>query len=436
MDKKLIIKNISIGMVMKPVSMFLSMMYIPIVLKFIGEERYGVWAIILNMLTWINIFDIGIGNGLRNRLTESCAAADYKAAQVYVSTAYIGTSILSAVFFITINSAWSIFSLNQFFNMEIAGENVNAVIVISIFFICVNFVLALNRTAAFAIQKSGVISIAGVFGQVIQVTAVFILSKAVTGNLMIIALVYGLVSLLDNIVLFVYLTKKNTYLVPKLRLADMRYMKSMLSLGAGFFAMQIGAMVLNTTDNLLISRLFGSTEVIPYNMVYKILNLFVTVHGIILMPMWSAFTEASARNDIGWIRRNLKRMNLMTLLLAGGVVLGAFLFEPFAAIWLGKKLVYEKTLIVIAAAYMIIQMFANNYSSLLCGVGHIKGAAVIASSGAVLNIPISIIFAKYFQMGLSGVILGSFCIMLLSFIGLPIISYRWMRDVENRNEYV
>lgn len=85
---------------------------------------------------------------------------------------------------------------------------------------------------------------------------------------------------------------------------------------------------------------------------------------------------------------------------------------------------------------MIIQMFANNYSSLLCGVGHIKGAAVIASSGAVLNIPISIIFAKYFQMGLSGVILGSFCIMLLSFIGLPIISYRWMRDVENRNEYV
>ena len=98
MDKKLIIKNISIGMVMKPVSMFLSMMYIPIVLKFIGEERYGVWAIILNMLTWINIFDIGIGNGLRNRLTESCAAADYKAAQVYVSTAYIGTSIRSAVF--------------------------------------------------------------------------------------------------------------------------------------------------------------------------------------------------------------------------------------------------------------------------------------------------------------------------------------------------
>ena len=79
-------------------------------------------------------------------------------------------------------------------------------------------------------------------------------------------------------------------------------------------------------------------------------------------------------------------------MLSVGVIVGIFVFEPFAAVWLHKRLVYGKPLIVIVAIYMIAQMIGSNYSSFLCGVGHIKVSTIIAGIEAVMNIPLSIIF--------------------------------------------
>ena len=55
----------------KPISMVLSLLYTPALLAYLGDEKYGVWATILSVISWVNYCDIGIGNGLRNILTVS-----------------------------------------------------------------------------------------------------------------------------------------------------------------------------------------------------------------------------------------------------------------------------------------------------------------------------------------------------------------------------
>lgn len=428
-DKKLL-KNIGISMVMKPISMLLTLVYTPMVLSFLGETKYGVWSIILNIITWINIFDIGIGNGLRNRLTESCASKDYESAQIYVSTAYVGTIVLSLIFCIIINLVWPGLGLSEFFNLTVEGENVDYVIRISVVFVCINFILALSKTSAYAVQKSGAISIASAIGQCVQIAVLLMISRIFHQSLVAVAFMYGIAALIENIVLYLYLVRDKKFLIPHIKLAQMQYMKSLMTLGAGFFIMQICSIVLNTTDNLLISNLYGSAEVTPYSMVYKVFYMSATVHSIILMPMWSAYTEAAARKDYKWIRKTLRKINYITILFSTMVVIGIFLFEPFAEIWLGKRLEYGTRLIVIVAIYMIAQMFANNYSSFLCGVGHIKISAVLSVIGAVMNIPISIYFAQRMDMKLSGIILGSLCVMAMSTVVLPIVSYKWLKEKE------
>ena len=126
----------------------------------------------------------------------------------------------------------------------------------------------------------------------------------------------------------------------------------------------------------------------------------------------------------------MNRINLITALLSLGVIIGIFLFEPLAAIWLQKRLVYGKPLIITVAIYMIAQMIGNNYSSFMCGVGHIKVSTIIAGIEAVMNIPLSILFARNFGMRLSGIVLGSLAVMLVSVIVLPITSYRWLSEKE------
>ena len=156
----------------------------------------------------------------------------------------------------------------------------------------------------------------------------------------------------------------------------------------------------------------------------------VQIHAIIIMPMWSAYTEAATRKDMAWIGKTMKRINLITALLTVGVILGIFLFEPVVAIWLQRKLEYGKPLIAIVAIYMIAQMIGNNYSSFLCGVGHIKISTIIAGIGAVINIPLSIFFAQGCNMRLAGIILGSLVVMMVSVIVLPTVTYRWLCQKE------
>lgn len=66
-------RNSTMLAVYKAVSMVLSIVYVPVVLGCLGNELYGIWATVLNIISWVNYFDIGIGNGLRNRLSAALA---------------------------------------------------------------------------------------------------------------------------------------------------------------------------------------------------------------------------------------------------------------------------------------------------------------------------------------------------------------------------
>ena len=127
-------------MAMRPISVLLSLVYTPLALSFLGENKYGIWVIILNIVAWINYFDIGIGNGLRNKLAEAIALEDNESAQKYVSTAYIGASLISATFFMLIVLIWNVGDLTNFFNLCATDENTNVVFFISVFFVSINFI--------------------------------------------------------------------------------------------------------------------------------------------------------------------------------------------------------------------------------------------------------------------------------------------------------
>lgn len=78
MNDKRLYKNIGINVILKPLTMLLSMIYIPVLLDYLGDEKYGVWATISAFVNWFSVFDIGIGNGMRNKLAESLAAETTK----------------------------------------------------------------------------------------------------------------------------------------------------------------------------------------------------------------------------------------------------------------------------------------------------------------------------------------------------------------------
>lgn len=66
-------KNIALMILVKGGSILLSLLLVPLTLNYVDNECYGVWLTLSSMVVWISFFDIGINNGLRNRLTEALA---------------------------------------------------------------------------------------------------------------------------------------------------------------------------------------------------------------------------------------------------------------------------------------------------------------------------------------------------------------------------
>ena len=81
-------KNIVLMILIKGCSILLSLLLVPLTLDYVDNECYGVWLALSSMVVWISFFDIGINNGLRNKLTAALAHNDYNLGRKYVSTTY------------------------------------------------------------------------------------------------------------------------------------------------------------------------------------------------------------------------------------------------------------------------------------------------------------------------------------------------------------
>ena len=74
-------KNIVLSFLFKGISIIVSLVIVPLTLNYLNPTEYGVWLTLSSIMTWINLFDIGLGNGLRNKLTEALTLGDIKKGQ-------------------------------------------------------------------------------------------------------------------------------------------------------------------------------------------------------------------------------------------------------------------------------------------------------------------------------------------------------------------
>ncbi|MCJ7572044.1 MAG: hypothetical protein MUO82_09245 [Candidatus Thermoplasmatota archaeon] len=419
---KIVLKNIGLGMIYKPISIVISFIVVPITIAYIGGVNYGLWATILSIISWISFFDIGIGNGLRNYLANVLALKDYENARKYIATSYgviiaISICLLAILAILCSFLDWeTILNTSDYDNSQLT-----IILFVNVLFICVNFILKLITTIYYAMQKSSIIGMMQIVNQLLNLVGIYYLSTiGYSRSLLGISLVYGIASVLVNLIFSYILFTNHRELIPKLQDFDSSKIKDLTNLGLKFFIIQIAAMIIFTTDNLIITRLFGPEEVTPYILTYKVFSLIIMLHDIIITPIWSAITKAYAEMDIIWMKKILKRLNYFQLLIIMSAVLMCFIFPHLIKIWIKVDVGISSRLISMYALYTVLITFCNNYAYIFNGIGDIDFQLIIAVTQGIVNIPISIYFAKYLNMGIEGVILGTNVTMLLAALTYPI----------------
>ena len=423
-------KHLSLGLIYKILGMGLSYISIPLFLKYLGEKDYGLWMVIFSTISWIFMFDLGIGNGLRNRLTQCLVEGNISEAKKYITTGYIILSFIACIILILGILGVQIFNIKDLLSLDGYSEVFLKKLILIVFIITIlNFIIGLYKIFYAAEHNSTIGNFSNLIFQGIFILALLILKKLNLISLINIGIIYPGLNLIIGLILTVRYFKKHKELIPRLKYFDRKKIKSIGGTGIEFFTIQISMLVILTTDNIIITKLLGVEAVTPYNIVSKLFQTFLVFSGIVLTPLWTLFLDAYLKKDKNWIKNILKKLNVLYLILCIGVFVTIFLTPFITKIWLQKKIEFPKYLILFWGVFILIRVYGDIYMYFVNGIGRIRFQTILYVSGALLNIPLSIYFVKNFNLGSSGVILATNISMLPLSIFIPIQVYKVIKKI-------
>lgn len=417
-------KHIIYSLFLKGISIVVGLAFVPLILNYLDAERYGIWLTLSSIIAWFSFFDIGLGNGLRNRFAEAIAIGDHKLARTYVSTTYaiLGLVLLIILFiFLLVNP-----SLNwqNILNTTVANTQELALVasIVFIFFV-LRFFFKLIGTILMADQRPSVNNAFGPLGNIFSLAIIFFLTKTTEGSLLKLATVLSAVpTFILIIATFFFFLKDYRKYSPSLKYVDLSKSKDLVSLGFKFFYIQIATIIIFSTTNFLIAQFSNQEAVAAFNVAYKYLSIVIMVYGIVLTPYWSAVTDAYSREDYKWLKNSLKMLNLLSGAMAI-VLIAVLLISPYVyKIWVGEKLSIPFSLSMIISLYLLVQVFIAPFSTFINGFGKLKFALYAVTIKLVIFIPLAYLLGVNY--GAFGVILSMLLIQLPSLVIEPIQTFK------------
>lgn len=431
-------KNIYLGVSLKGISIFLNFILVPILILFLGKVEYGVWITVFSITNWIFTFDMGISQGLRNKLTEALSTNNFKKASKVITTAYYLTTLFSIVLLLIGLLIIYFTDFQSLFNYdEKPNEYLRSFVNISLIFTILNFILSLYKKLYLSIHKSYFVELINVVFQLF-----FVLSIAIwiyleqQKSLVYLMIIFGSINLFVSIfatILF-FKIKKNLYF--SLKNFSIHLAKELFNLGGKFFIINISLLVILSTDNIIISKMLGPEFVTDYATVQKIFQFLIVIFTVIIASSWSLYSEALSNKDYKWIRQNFKKIVRYFLLI---VVLG-FLFlifiEQILNIWIGKGIVIlPKGLALYFLLYSLIFCFANIYMFFINATNKISIQMYLYVLGALVNIPLSIFLVQKLNSS-AGVILATIFSTLPLLIVMPLQAHFLLNQFETKNNQI
>jgi O-antigen/teichoic acid export membrane protein len=417
-------QNVFASFAIRGASILIGLIMVRITLDYLDQEEYGIWITLSSIVGWLNFFDIGLGHGLRNRFAESIAKGELGKAQKYVSTTYFILSMIGLVVIVVFSALNPFIDWGNILNVNNKLELVNkisilAMIVVSVF--CMKIVFGLISIVLIADQKPAKSSFLDLIGQLVSIILVILINTYSKGSILLYGIAVAgsplLILIFANIWYFNTVYKQYR---PRISQFEFGLSRSLFNLGTKFFIIQIAAIVLYQTNNIIIAQLLGPSEVIPYNISYKYFSIINMVFIIILNPFWSAFTEAWTKKEYVWIKKAMSRLfKIWLFVLIFGLILlvvSPLIFEA----WIGDKVLIPFYMSLQVFIWLILNSWTGMFSHLLNGIGKIKLQLVLSIGIALINIPLAVLLGRSF--GIHGILLSNIILALIGSIIYPIQS--------------
>jgi len=391
---------------------------IPIAIRYLGGERFGIWTIVSTALTMLLVFDLGVANSLTNFVSQAYARDDREHASRYTTTALLVMTAVAALIGVVgvaifPNLDWfHLLKLNS--RSEVPDVALSIAIAFAIFLIDLPSRLATKILGGYQeLRTASAFTALGGAGNLIAIVIVVKLRGGLPA--MVAASSAALVGS-DLLCLLWLIFFSKPWLIPRVAHLSREAAQRMMRQGLEFFIIQIAGLVVFNSDNLVITHYLGPAEVARYSIAWRLVGYAAVLQTLITPALWPAFSEAFDRGDLAWIRSAFLRIMAITMSVA---VVMAFAFavigRPLIRWWATDAAVPTESLIVLMGVWVVISTYMNNTATVLASRGRTRIQAWCSVAAAAANLALSIWLVQ--RMGATGVILGT----IVSYIAVLIV---------------
>jgi O-antigen/teichoic acid export membrane protein len=388
---------------------------IPLTIRYLDKERNGLWMTLSTCLTVLSVADLGIGNGLLNRISEANAKDDRPLAQRGVSSAFfmlcgVAAALLLVFFILYRWINWP--SLLKLTSPQAMAEAGPATLVIALCF-ALNLPLGIVNRVQLGYQQGFVNSIWTGAGNVLALLGVLTAVFCRAGLPWLVAALAGapVVTLLCN-GLFLFFVRR-PWLRPHWKYASYDTIKELMRVGGIFFILSICFLLTFLPDNFIVLTSFDQGAVTDYTAVARVFSIAPIIMEMLFTPLWPAYGEAAARGDVMWITKTLTRSLKGGLLLTAGLAIVLVGFgRPIIALVTNNETHPNFSLLLGFGCWSLIAVWSAAVAVFLNGVGVLKVKTICAVVLAAITLPAKFFFCAHF--GLAGIIWAMVITYLIS----------------------
>jgi O-antigen/teichoic acid export membrane protein len=382
----------------------LSLVSVPLLLKGLGSDAFGLWAIVFTFSAvsgWFSLADLGLGIATVRAAADRAALDDRDGLGRVMGTSllmYLGLASVCGLAFaiaapLVLPGAFAT-PTDQVAGLEIAARAFGAQIFVDL--------LSLGIMAGLeGVQRLDLARAADSGRRTLVVVATVVVALA-GGGLAGVAVASLAASVVGAVAMMIAFQVRSRV---QLR-AGRQEARDLLAYG-GQVALLRGTGVLHRTmDRLVVGAILGPGAVTLVEIATQIQNGVAALLSATTQVVTASASWLRARADTETLRelliRGTKYSTLVTVTVAAIVMV---LADPFLALWVGSAYADAVLLVVLALVYLITQAPIQVGSNLLQGTGHVRAILGPAAAGVAVNLTTSIVLVR--AIGTPGAFIGT-----------------------------
>lgn len=415
-NRELFISNTVFNVSFNLVNQLIALFILPLFVKNLGAELYGIWVISGITLGYLGIVDMGFTQGVMKYIAEAYAKKDFLKFNKVINTAsilfFLMGSVILLVVFLFHTQIVRLFAIRPG-NIETACQ---LLLIAGIFapFSWATRTTSITFQGILRFKEYSILSGIQALGKTL--TMLYLVYNGY--NIISIAIITNIVHLVLWIPSLVVLVRILPDLSYGKRFLSLDVIREIMPFSMGVFYSTLIAMLALQGDNLIIGIAVSMSGVTAYVVASR---LFYTTYGYMGMlsgVLQPTSYQAFANNDKVLIDKILaKGTKYMTLLFTPIGYLGIIVSPLFIKTWMGVDYLQYA---IWSQAFMAVFIVTSGFGipvNLVFNSGRTRPPNVFKTASIIVNLTISILLVKKF--GIGGPILGTLIAGLLGPLTFP-----------------